>query len=118
VLNLEGIDFDATNAEVRAARAATPLRPMPLVVLTAGQPTDPVFFPPGFPVAEFDQLHRELQADLASLVPDARHVVAEQSSHYIHQSQPELVVEAIQQVVEAVRDPSTWATPVAATPAS
>jgi pimeloyl-ACP methyl ester carboxylesterase len=89
---------------------------MPLVVLTAGQPEDPSVFPPGFPVETYTQLDRELQADLATLVPNARHVIAERSGHYIHQSQPELVVEAIRQVVEAVRDPSTWATPAASTP--
>lgn len=32
--------------------------------------------------------------------------------------QPDLVIAAIQQVVDAVRDPSTWATPVAGTPPS
>jgi pimeloyl-ACP methyl ester carboxylesterase len=115
--DFEGIAFDTIFSEVREARADAPLRQMPLFVLTAGQGGDPSTFPPDFPLETYDQLWQELQADLAGLVPNARHVVAEQSGHYIHQSQPELVVEAIQQVTEAVRDPSTWATPVAATPA-
>ena len=51
------------------------------------------------------RLHRALQADLASLVPDGRQVVAERSGHYVHQSEPELVVEATRKAVEAVRDP-------------
>ena len=109
--NFEGIDIDASFAQVRAARAAAPLRPMPLVVLTAGQPADPSLFPPGWPVEAEAALWRELQADLAGLAPNGRHVVAERSGHYVHQTQPELVVEAIRQVVEAVRDPGTWATP-------
>ena len=46
--------------------------------------------------------------DLAALVPDSRLVVAEESGHFIPGDQPDLVIEAIQQVVEAVRDPSTW----------
>jgi pimeloyl-ACP methyl ester carboxylesterase len=50
-----------------------------------------------------------LQEDLARLVPDARHVIADRSGHNIHQDQPELVIEAVRQVVEAVRDPSTRA---------
>jgi pimeloyl-ACP methyl ester carboxylesterase len=116
-LNIEGIDLAATHAEVRAARAATPLRPMPLAVVMAGQAIDPAGFPPGWPVEEHRQLERELQADLAGLVPNARHVIATQSGHYVHQTEPELVVEAIRQVVAAVRDPSTWATPAAAMPA-
>jgi pimeloyl-ACP methyl ester carboxylesterase len=52
-----------------------------------------------------------LQQDLAQLVPDARLIVATESGHNIHQDQPELVIDAVRQVLEAVRDPSTWAAP-------
>ena len=45
-----------------------------------------------------------LQNDLAQLVPDARRVIATESGHNIHQDQPELVIAAIRQVVEAGRD--------------
>jgi hypothetical protein len=116
--DFEGIDIDASFAQLRAARTNAPLRPMPLVVLTAGQPADPSFFPPGWPIEAQSSLWLELQADLAGLVPNGRHVVAERSGHYVHQTQPELVVAAIRQVVEAVRDPGTWATPTADTPTS
>lgn len=109
----EGIDFTATFDQMRAARAATPLQPMPLVVLTAGIAPDPSLLPTGWPVEADDALHRELQDDLASLVPNARHVIAEKSGHFIHYDQPDLVIEAITQVVSAVRDPATWATPQA-----
>jgi hypothetical protein len=40
-------------------------------------------------------------------------VVAAESGHYVQLDQPELVVEAVRQVVEAVRDPASWATPAA-----
>ena len=50
----------------------------------------------------------DAQKDLATLVPDARLVVATKSGHNIHQDQPELVIDAIAQVVAAVRDPSSW----------
>ena len=43
---------------------------------------------------------------------------SQRSGHYVHQTEPALVVEAIRQVVAGVRDPSSWATPAAATPAS
>jgi pimeloyl-ACP methyl ester carboxylesterase len=113
----EGIDMEATFDQVRAARAAAPMRPMPLIVLTAGQTAEPSLFPPGWPVEADAELWRELQTDLAGLVPNARHIVAEQSGHYIHQAEPDLVVEAIRQVVAAVRDPSVWVPPTATTPA-
>ena len=50
------------------------------------------------------------------LARDARHLIVERSGHDVHQAEPELVVEAIQQAVEATRDPGAWATPAAATP--
>jgi pimeloyl-ACP methyl ester carboxylesterase len=107
--NTEGIDLDASFAQMREARAAAPLPDMPLVVLSAGL-TDPAFYPAGWPLEAEAQLHDELQADLAGLVPGGRHVAAEQSAHYIQQSQPDLVVAAIRDVVQAVREPGTWTT--------
>src|SRR5918998_5502934 len=64
------------------------------------------------------QLHRELQADLVGLMPDSRQVIAEQSGHYVHQSEPGLVVEAIRDVVDAVRNPETWDADTPGTPMS
>jgi pimeloyl-ACP methyl ester carboxylesterase len=49
-----------------------------------------------------------LQQDLAQLVPDARLIIATESGHNIHQDQPQLVIDAIRQVVAAGRDPSAW----------
>jgi pimeloyl-ACP methyl ester carboxylesterase len=108
--NSEGIDLETSFAQMDAARTATPLKPMPLVVLSAGQ-VDPTRFPEGWPMDAEAMLHSELQEDLAGLVPGGRYVVAEQSGHYIQQSQPDLVLAAIQDVVQAVRDPGSWATP-------
>src|SRR5215218_196880 len=77
----EEIDFAATFDQMRAARAARPLNQMPLVVLTAGIGPDPSLFPAGWPVEADQALWRELQADLASLVPNARQVIAAESGH-------------------------------------
>lgn len=112
----EGFDLPLIGDEVRTARTVAPLHPMPLVVLTHGKP-DAAQLPIGWPVEAEEHLWRELQTDLAGLVSGGRLVVAEQSTHYIHQTQPDLVLDAIRQVVEAVRDPMSWATPLAATPA-
>jgi pimeloyl-ACP methyl ester carboxylesterase len=109
--NSEGIDLETSFLQMDAARAATPLRPMPLVVLSAGL-EDPARFPEGWPMEAEGMLHTELQRDLAGLVPGGRFVVAAQSGHYIQQSQPDLVVAAIRDVVQAVRDPDSWGTPV------
>ncbi|MFC7582703.1 alpha/beta fold hydrolase [Nonomuraea antimicrobica] len=44
-----------------------------------------------------------LQADLAALSTDSKHVVARRAGHYIHHHEPELVVEAILDMVRRVR---------------
>jgi pimeloyl-ACP methyl ester carboxylesterase len=107
---LERIDTAASADQMRAAFAASPLQPLPLEVLTHGVPWD---WPPGFPVGAIEAAWRPLQDDLVALVPDARLVVAERSQHHIQIDQPDLVIEAVRRVVEAARNPSTWATPAA-----
>ena len=121
---LERIDFDASFAQLREAAAGHPLPPLPLVVLTRGLPASAEVppearsaLPPDFPWDAFDTVWHALQDELAALAPGARHVVAAESGHYIQLEQPELVIAAIQQVVDAVRDPGTWTTP-AASPAA
>lgn len=97
---------DPSVVEVRRARTETPLKPMPLVVLSHGIPFAAPF--PEWPTDEMEQIMADDQQKNAQLVPNAKHIVAEQSGHNIHQDQPELVIEAIRMVVDAVRDPSTW----------
>lgn len=97
---------DPNMAEVRRARRETPLKPMPMVVLTHGIPFEAPF--PTWSVEEMEQVMLDNQMRVVQSVPGAKHIVAEESGHNIHQDQPELVIEAIRMVVEAVRDPSTW----------
>jgi pimeloyl-ACP methyl ester carboxylesterase len=105
--DFERLDVDASAAQMREAAAASPLRPMPLAVLTHGRPWD---WPRDYPAAALEAVWLPLQEDLAALTPNGRLVVAEESGHFIPGDQPELVIEAIREVVEAVRDPGTWAT--------
>lgn len=60
--------------------------------------------------------NRANQAYLATLLPNAHWVTAADSGHYVQAEQPALVIAAIAEVVAAVRDPSTWATPAAGMP--
>lgn len=100
---------DASTRQVRQAQLDTPLRPMPLVVLSHGIPFAAPF--PSWQTDTMEGIMLALQDDLAQLVPNARHVMAADSGHDIHQDQPELVIAAIRDVVDAVRDPSAWASP-------
>jgi pimeloyl-ACP methyl ester carboxylesterase len=92
--------------QVRKARQDGPLRPMPMVVLAHGIPFDAPM--PGWPSDVMEGVLLDAQRDIASLEPDSRLVIATRSGHDIHQDQPELVIDAIAQVVDAVRDPSSW----------
>src|SRR5262249_30830911 len=64
-------------------------------------------FPPGYADALL-AANRAGHAVNAALQPDARHVLVADSGHYIQAEQPALVIDAIRQVVEAVRDPASW----------
>ena len=97
---------EATSAQVRQARKEAPLHPMPLVVLMHGIPFGDPF--PGWPAVKMEAIMHDLQEDLATLVPNAHFAIATESGHNIHQDQPDLVIEAIRDVVDAIHDPSTW----------
>jgi pimeloyl-ACP methyl ester carboxylesterase len=105
---VETIKFGADNAVMRAAAAAHPLRPMPLAVLAHGKPFALPADAQGFTAAELEGFIRAADAAKVALVPRARSTVATASGHDIHQDQPELVIEAIRQVVAGVRNPDTW----------
>ena len=105
IIDPEQIDIETSLAQTRETLSTTPLASMPTFVLTHGRPD-----PSGDPrlVDADERLWQKLQAEIASLVPRSKHVIAERSGHDIHHEQPELVVAAIRDVVEAVRDPDTW----------
>jgi pimeloyl-ACP methyl ester carboxylesterase len=101
--DLETIDFTASFAQMRQAQAVSPLRHIPLAVLSHGKPFAlPDGFPPEFP-AVLEDAWSTMQAQLAALVPGSLHIVATQSGHYIQVDQPGLVRAAIKRVVQAVR---------------
>jgi pimeloyl-ACP methyl ester carboxylesterase len=95
----ERVDIWTSERPTRVALRRSPIRPMPLVVLAHGHPDDP---PP--PYVELEEpFWRQLQRELARLVPEGRLVVATESGHDIHHEQPELVLDAIRDVVLGVR---------------
>ena len=108
---LERIDPDRSFDQVRAA---PPLKPLPLIVLSADRPWGPQVpaliangtLPADVP-ADFgyitDAAQKKAQDRLAALVPGARHITNTNSGHEIHKEQPALVTDAIIDVVDAVR---------------
>jgi pimeloyl-ACP methyl ester carboxylesterase len=63
--------------------------------------------PADFPAA-LDKAWDAAQDAQAMLVSDSKHLIATKSSHYIQIQQPKLVIDAIRDVVNAVRYPTSW----------
>jgi pimeloyl-ACP methyl ester carboxylesterase len=97
---------------LQQALAAAPLKPMPLIVLSADEPLDitpyvedgslPLTAEPAEAFGKLlFQAFVDARADLVSQVPGARHITNTHSGHYIHQEQPQLVIDSIREVVDA-----------------
>ena len=109
--DLERIDVDRSFNQIRAA---PPLRSIPLVVLSADRPWGPQVpsmiaagklsadIPPDFGYVT-DAAQKKAHERLAKLVPNEKHITNTNSGHEIHKEQPQLVIDAIRGVVEAVR---------------
>jgi pimeloyl-ACP methyl ester carboxylesterase len=90
---------------------------MPLIVLSADRawgPQIPAMIEAGILPADVppdfgyvtDAAQKQAHAQLAKLVQNSKHVTDTDSGHEIHKEQPQLVIDAIREVVEAVRSGS------------
>jgi pimeloyl-ACP methyl ester carboxylesterase len=108
---LEQIEVDESLDQVAGA---PPISQMPLVVFSADRPWGPQIpamiasgalpadTPPDFGYVT-DEAQRKAHAKLAKLVLNAEHITKTDSGHEIHKEQPLLVIDAIRDVVDAVR---------------
>jgi pimeloyl-ACP methyl ester carboxylesterase len=111
---LERIDVDRSFDQIRVA---PPLWQLPLIVLSADRGWGPQVpsmkaagvlpadVPPDFGYVT-DAAQKQAQGKLAQLVPNAKHVTNTNSGHEIHKERPQLVIDSIREVVEAVRSGS------------
>jgi polyhydroxybutyrate depolymerase len=98
------IDVAASRSELERMRQGgeTPLGDLPLVVIARSQPSSRG----DLGVVEEEERRarwQELQRDLAGLSTNSTFVTVDESGHFIHFDQPELVVDAIRDVVEGGR---------------
>ena len=98
--NREGLDVDEILAQVRALNWRTSV---PLYVLARGATAPPSADWTAENWAKYGAAQREMQQDHARRSSNSKLIIAEKSGHAIHQDQPELVIDAIKQVVNIVR---------------
>ena len=108
--DLEWSDNDRNLAQASVAKK---LKPMPFIVFQSDEPFDltPYVEDGTLPMTaeEAEQFRKLLyqawqdaMADLVSQVPGARLITDTDSGHYIHQEQPQLVIDSVREVLDAV----------------
>ena len=100
--SIDGLDFKTSAEQVRQAGS---LRDIPLVVIsqTPGGPDDW----PGLDPATREQyaaITLKIQADLATLSSKGVFRVAKTSNHFISVHEPQIIIDAITQMVEEIRN--------------
>ncbi|GEM_PF-120954 len=97
----EAMDLATSMKQMKTAKWRTHI---PLIVLAHGRASfNPNDYPP--PLRSFapkgEELRIEMQKDLAARSTNGRFLFAARSGHFIQQDEPELVVNAIRQIVES-----------------
>lgn len=88
------LELESTRLSAEIVRREEDLPAVPVYVLSSTRPEeDP----------RFRDAWIAMQKDLARTVSADRHVLTDQSGHYIHYDEPQLVIEAIREAVDVVR---------------
>jgi pimeloyl-ACP methyl ester carboxylesterase len=95
-------EWDDATVCFEQARASGRLGNLPLAVITATRRENPLNLPEDVFEARY-QVWQELQQDLARHSARATQRFAEQSGHVVPFDQPEIVIDTIREVVEAIR---------------
>jgi pimeloyl-ACP methyl ester carboxylesterase len=88
-------EFDGISRSVREFEEAGPCPGIPVIVISSMRPEES---------PEFQATWIEMQRQMAGETGAVQHRIVERSGHYIQYDAPELVVEAIQQLVDLTRD--------------
>ena len=101
--NAEGVDLVASQAQ---AHAMGSLGTLPVIVITTGAylrdaPPDTAGQQTG---QQLQALWREMHREMAAQSSNAIQISAETSGHFIQREQPEVIVAAIRQMLDAVRE--------------
>ncbi len=75
---------------------------IPLIVLSHGKP-QPMPNLPDDVNADYEKVWQEMQVEMTGLSSNSKRIIAQESGHDIQLEQPQLVIEAIREIVEAAR---------------
>ena len=89
-------EFRGIDETGRQVMAAPPLRPIPFIVLSHGQNEK-------MDTAPMTAQWPDFQRELTTMSTSGKLIIAEGSGHFIQNDKPELVIDAIKQVLEEVR---------------
>jgi pimeloyl-ACP methyl ester carboxylesterase len=96
-------ELKAISTSAAQTAATGSLGDMPLVVLSH-DPNKPQFELPEDLDKPVNDTWQQMQLELAQLSTASTHVIAKNSGHYIQLDRPELVIEAVRQVVDGMRN--------------
>lgn len=101
--NAEGVDFPASQAQ---AQAISSLGDIPMLVLTAGAYSHEAPREPAARqlAARLQRLWQEMHQELLDQSSHAAHTLVETSGHFIQREQPEVIVAAVRQMLDIVRN--------------
>lgn len=92
-------EFMAAETSQKQAQTAAALPDVPVILLTAMR-TD------NFRTPELSAVWLNLHKEWLKKTPHSKHVLAQNSGHFIQDQEPELVINAIREIVEGVRNKS------------
>ncbi|MEO1402873.1 MAG: alpha/beta hydrolase [Cyanobacteria bacterium J06635_1] len=99
-------EMKSFEASFQSAKQAQPLGDKPLVVVTSSQASDLDDLPPGWTreyIKQRDEVWQTLQTELLWLSTNSQQLTAAHSGPLLYYDQPDLVIQAIRQVMDAVR---------------
>jgi len=96
----ESIDLEANAVLLRKAKG---IGDDPLIVLTASPTSTDPMIPPA-QQQDWNRIHQELQRELLGLSTRSRQIIATKAGHNIQREEPQLVIDAVLEVVRQVSD--------------
>ncbi len=94
-------ELDSMEEDYAEINAAGPLPDVPMIVIARGLPDS------NFESQEWidtgEQIWRRLQTELAESMPQGKLIIAEESGHVIPFEQPQVIIEALREVVQQAR---------------